>query len=297
MFQMRGVIPPMVTPFKENGEVDYEGIKTLVGFLRDKVDGVFITGSYGGGALMTPEERMRVTETAIQAAQGKIPVIVQVGTADSLSTAKLAAHARTAGAAAISAVGPYYYKHNEDEICSFYQTIVKEAGGEIPVYVYNNPQFQGYPMELKLIKKLKEDVGVGGIKDATFDIMLHANYMRLLKDENFDVVLGTEAMWLSACSLGCRAFIPGIANAFPEICEKMYHEGIEGRYGDCRKTQFEVNEMRDIMYLARSTQLAIYAMLEIRGIIKCSPRGPFIPATEEEKRAISGRLKALGVMN
>lgn len=294
MFQMRGVIPPMLTPFQENGEVDYEGIKTLVGFLRDRVDGLFITGSYGGGALMTPDERMLVTETVIKAAGGKIPVIVQTGTADSRSTAKLTAHAAAAGAAAVSAVGPYYYKHNEDEICAFYSSMVKAAGEETPVYVYNNPGFQGYPMELKTIKKLK-DAGVRGIKDATFDIMLHANYMRLLKDDNFDVVLGTEAMWLSACVLGCRAFIPGIANAFPEICRKMYNEGMEGRYEDCRNTQFEVNEMRDIMYLARSTQLAIYAMLEIRGIVKCSPRGPFIPATDGEKNAIRERLKALGV--
>ncbi len=119
MFQMRGVIPPMLTPFQENGEVDYEGIKALVGFLRDRVDGLFITGSYGGGVLMTPDERMLVTETVIKAAGGKIPVIVQTGTADSRSTAKLTAHAAAAGAAAVSAVGPYYYKHNEDEICAF----------------------------------------------------------------------------------------------------------------------------------------------------------------------------------
>lgn len=151
-------------------------------------------------------------------------------------------------------------------------------------------------MDLKLIRRLKEEVGVQGIKDATFDIMMHANYLRLFKSDTFDVALGTEAMWLSACVLGCRAFIPGIGNAFPEICRKMYEEGVSGNYENCRKTQFEVNEMREIMYLARSTQLAIYAMLEIRGIIKAYPRAPFIPATEKEKIAIRGRLHALNLL-
>ena len=200
MFQMRGVIPPMLTPFQENGEVDYEGIKALVGFLRDRVDGLFITGSYGGGVLMTPDERMLVTETVIKAAGGKIPVIVQTGTADSRSTAKLTAHAAAAGAAAVSAVGPYYYKHNEDEICAFYSSMVKAAGEETPVYVYNNPGFQGYPMELKTIKKLK-DTGVRGIKDATFDIMLHANYMRLLKGSNVavGVCFGMQGIYTGHC--------------------------------------------------------------------------------------------------
>ena len=293
MNQMRGVVPPMVTPFQENGEVDFESLKSLVTFLRDRVDGLFINGSYGGGVLMTEQERMDVADAAIRAAQGKIPVAVHVGTADSVSAVRLAEHAISAGASSIAAVGPYYFKHSHDEICYYYDALVKAARGRVPVYVYNNPQFQGYIMDLNLIRDLKEKVGVGGIKDATFDIQTMAKYLRLLKDSSFDVVLGTEAMWLSACVLGCQAFIPGIANAFPEVCGKMYREGINRDFEACRKTQFAVNEMRDIMYLARSTQLAIYAMLEIRGIIKCYPRAPFIAATTQEKQKISARLKEL----
>lgn len=142
-------------------------------------------------------------------------------------------------------------------------------------------------------KRLKQEAGVRGIKDATFDIMAHANYIRTLKDENFDVASGTEAMWIESCVLGTEAFIPGLGNAFPEICVKMWQEGMEKRFDDCLKTQFVVNEMRDIMYLAKSTQLAIYAMLEIRGVLKCYPRSPFIAASEEEKDKIRKRLKEL----
>ena len=103
-------------------------------------------------------------------------------------------------------------------------------------------------------------------------------------------------MWLSACALGCRAFIPGIGNVFPEICRQMYEEGMSGRFDECRATQFKVNELRDIMYLARSTQLAVYAMLELRGILKCFPRAPFLPATEEEKSAIRTRLRQIQML-
>ena len=200
------------------------------------------------------------------------------------------------GATAVAAVGPYYFKHSKEEILRYFEALVKAAQGRVPVYVYNNPQFQGYPMELDVIRDLKEKVGVSGVKDATFDIQNMAKYMRLLKSDTFDVALGTEAMWLSACVLGCKAFIPGIANAFPEICKKMFQEGMAGDFEACRKTQFEVNEMREIMYLARSTQLAIYAMLDIRGIVTCYPRAPFIPATDEEKAHIRSRLNQLGLL-
>jgi len=96
--------------------------------------------------------------------------------------------------------------------------------------------------------------------------------------------------------LGCQSYIPGLGNAFPEICRKMWIEGTEKRYDACKETQFIVNEIRDIMYLARSTQLAVYAMLDIRGIIRAYPRSPFVPAHEEEKKAIKNALVDLGVM-
>ncbi len=296
MDQMYGVVPPMITPFQEDGAVDYDGLRTLVNFLSEQVDGLFINGSYGGGVLMTEEERKAVAEATVNTAAGRVPVTVHVGTADSLSATRLVDHAVECGAAAVAAVGPYYFKHTKEDILNYFDALVTAAKGKIPVYVYNNPQFQGYPMDLDTIRQLKENVGVRGVKDATFDIQTMAKYMRVLKSDTFDVALGTEAMWLSACVLGCKAFIPGIANAFPEICRKMFREGISGDFEACRKTQFEVNEMRDIMYLARSTQMAIYAMLEIRGIVTCCPRAPFIPATEEEKSKIRTRLQALGLL-
>lgn len=296
MYRMKGVIPPMITPFKENGEVDYESLRVLVRFLRDKVHGLFITGSYGSTALLSADERKQIAETVIKEVDGRIPVVVHVGTADTRTAAALAKHAKQVGAAAVSAVGPFYYKHNDDSIVSFYSKIVESVGDDLPVYVYNNVSFQGYLMSLPLITRLKEEAGVRGIKDATFDIMAHANYIRKLKDDKFDVASGTEAMWLQSCVLGTEAFIPGLGNAFPEICCKMWEEGMNKQYDACRETQFKVNEIRDVMYLAKSTQLAVYAMLEIRGIVKCYPRSPFIAASEQEKENIRERLKALDLI-
>jgi len=286
----------MITPFCENGEVDYAALEELVKFLRGRVNGLFILGSYGSGAMMNAEERKKAAETVMRTVNGKIPVIVHVGSTNSMTSCDLAKHAVSIGADAVSAVGPFYYKHNADDVCLFYSDLVKAVNGKAGVYVYNNPNFQGYTMDLKLVTRLKNEVGVTGIKDATFDILTHASYMRLLKDETFDVALGTEAMWLSACVLGCEAFIPGLGNAFPEICCQMYKEGMEKQFDKCRETQFVVNEMRDIMYIAKSTQLAIYAMLEIRGVIKSYPRRPFAAAGEKEKAEIKKRIQALGLL-
>ncbi|PKL21425.1 MAG: dihydrodipicolinate synthase family protein [Spirochaetae bacterium HGW-Spirochaetae-4] len=293
MYRMNGVVPPMITPFTQSGELDLEGLKTLVNYLSENVHGLFICGSYGCGPMMDVEERKKVTEVTLAENKGKVDVIAHVGSTSTRTSVELTKHAAAQGVQAVAAVGPYYFHHQRDSVLSFYEDLVKAANG-VPVYVYNNPGFQGYTMDLNLVKGLR-DVGVHGIKDATFNIIEHAAYHRVLGD-SFDIALGTEAMFLSAAALGTRAFIPGLGNAFPEMNVQMFEEAMRKDFDACRTTQFLINQMRDVMYLARSTQLAVYAMLELRGIVTTYPRKPFLSASEEEKTRMRNALKELNVL-
>ena len=295
MKKLRGVIPPMITPFQENGDLDESAIRELVTYLSDKVDGLFICGSYGCGALMSLEERMRVAEIVKETARPETTIVVHTGTTNTRDTITLTRHAASIGCDAATAVGPYYYKYASDAIYKYYSDVLKAVGDTIPFYAYHNPGFQGYETDLNVFRRLKQE-GLAGIKDATFDVMKFAVYQRELVDESFDVALGTEAIWVSAHALGCQAYIPGIGNVFPELCKKMWSLSMEGKADEALRMQFTINKLRDIMYLARSTQLAIYAIAEIRGIIKAYPRAPFIPASAEEKQAIARALDEVGLL-
>ena len=295
MFKLSGVVPPLITPFDRDGNLDLENLAKLLGFLQDRVDGLYICGSYGSGPLMSLEERKRVAEMCVNKVRGKIPIVAHTGTASTRETVELTRHAEKIGCAAAAAVGPYYYHHGPDNVIEFYASMLKAAGPQFPIYVYHNPKFSGYEITLDTMKRLR-DMGVHGIKDATFNILTFAVYMRELASERFDVVLGTEAMWASACALGAEAFIPGLGNAFPEICRQMYAEGMQNQMQSCRQTQFKVNRLRDVMYLARSTQMAVYAMLAIRNVIDAYPRSPFVPATQKETENIRQALQQLEVI-
>lgn len=290
-----GVIPPMVTPFKENGDVDFDALQALVRFLRDRVDGLFVCGSYGSGPLMSLDERMAVATKALEFAAGEVPVVVHTGAASSRDAARLSSHAAAMGAVAVSAVAPYYFHHNSEGILEYYRAILAAVPKDYPVYVYHNPRFSGYEIDMKTMRKLA-DMGIAGVKDATFDIAKFSAYRRDLAPRGFDVVLGTESMWLSARALGAEAFIPGLANAFPELCTRLHREGMKDDYGQARETQFMVNKIRDIMYLAGSTQQAVYAMLSIRGIVQCWPRSPFVAASADAVAAMKKSLDELGVL-
>jgi dihydrodipicolinate synthase/N-acetylneuraminate lyase len=295
MFKLKGVVPPMITPFDQEGELDVPNLERLVEFLKERVDGIYICGSYGAGPLMNLEERKKAAEVCVKVAEHKITVIAHTGTTNTRDTVELCRHAEKIGCDGVAAVGPYYYQHNKDSVMAFYKGMLNAVTPGFPVYLYHNPKFSGYEISLDTIKRLKE-LGLHGIKDATFDIMKFAIYMRELGMEGFDVVLGTESMWLSACALGAQAYIPGLGNAFPEICGKMWREGMNSDFEACRSTQFEVNRLREVMYLAGSTQLAVYAMLELRGIIQSYPRSPFVAATAEDKGKMRKALENLGAL-
>jgi 2-dehydro-3-deoxygalactonokinase len=153
----------------------------------------------------------------------------------------------------------------------FYRSLVDAVG--IPVYVYNNPRAVGYGVSPDLVRKLA-GLGVRGIKDSSFDILVLANFLRKVKGPAFDVVLGTEAMFTAASALGIQAFIPGLGNAFPELCRALYDAAQAGDYAKARGVQETVDAVRDVMYEAGSSLVAVLAMLEIRGVCRALPRPP-----------------------
>ena len=293
-YSMKGCIPPMITPFKADGNIDKKALRELVRFLNKKVHGIFICGSYGCGPMMSVEERKTVAEICKEEGTN-LQIISMVGTTNTRDTIELAQHAKSIKLDAVSALAPFYYHHHMDDVVSFFNDILNAIGPDFPLYIYTNPKFCGYSVDLKTLRRLKE-LGLAGVKAASFDIMEFADTIREFEGEVFDIVLGTEALWLPAAVYGANAFIPGLANAFPEICVQMYEESKRGDWDACKKTQLKINKMRDLMYLAKSTQLAVYAMLELRGIISCYPRKPFNNASPEEKSLLQEKLIEMSMM-
>ena len=287
MQKVIGVVPPMVTPFTREGQIDERNLAKLVEFLCRHVHGLFICGSYGNGPLMNLEEKQRVIDIVAKHRRKEVQLIVHVGSTNVRDSVALARYAEGAGADKVASVVPYYFHHTPESIRLFYERLVKAVG--IPVYTYNNPKFTGVAMDVPLVQTLA-DVGVAGIKDSSFDIMVLANFMRKIRAERFDVVLGTEAMFVSAAVLGVQAYIPGLGNAFPEICVQMYDAAMRGEWDLARTLQSQVNDLRDIMYLAKSTVVAVYALLQIRGVCEAFPREPFIPLPAAEIEAMRAKL-------
>lgn len=287
--RFKGVIPPMLTAFDESGNLDTKRTKNIVKFLKDKVDALFICGTYGSGPLMNQEEKERVIEAVSQEINGKIPIIVMVGSASTKETVEIAKYAEKMGAAAVASVCPYYYAHSEENILGFFSELVNAVN--IPVYVYNNPKTVGYPVTPKLLRKLYE-VGVKGLKDSSFSSITFYEFIRELGREDFDFIIGTEALVLEAFALGSKAVISGAANAVPEPVTDLIEACQTTDLNRAAELQTLVLELRELLHISSAISVA-HAILQVRGVDSGYPRKPFKPLNNEKMNELKTRLSAL----
>lgn len=283
MQKLQGIIPPMLTLFDAHGNVDLVATRRLARFLARHVHALFVCGTYGNGPLMTVDERKKVLEAVIEETGDQIPVIAHVGTTSTVTTLDLARHAEEQGVIAVAAVPPYYLTHSEANIMRHFAALTESVS--VPVYVYNNPRTVGYPVTPELVGKL-QSIGVRGIKDSSFDIMMLDEF-RLATTPGFDIVLGTEAMFLPAYVLGIKAFVPGLANAFPEVVRSLYDACIHGDLEQAKELHCKVFRLRKVAHKAGASYVGVLEMLHMRGFDAGDPRPPFARVDA----VLAGKLK------
>ncbi|MBA7501980.1 4-hydroxy-tetrahydrodipicolinate synthase [subsurface metagenome] len=293
--QIKGVIPPLTTPFTREGDIYEEGLRKLLDFQIEKGSrGVFLCGTYGSGPLMSVTERKKVVEIAVDQIKNRITTIVQVGTPSTKDAIELAKHAEESGVDVVSCVPPFYYRHDAQTVLEHFKQLVKAV--EIPVYVYNNPKTSGFTVTPSILSKMA-DLGVKGIKDSCFSLIEFSHFLIEFEDrEDFNFIIGTEALAMPAILLGAKAVISGLANPFPEIVVDLYNTTIKGDYEKAAKLQLKVNEGRKILHIAKSTNAACYAMLNERGIDVGIPRRPVLPVTTEELELMKKEFMRIGIL-
>ncbi|MHB1417550.1 MAG: dihydrodipicolinate synthase family protein, partial [Chloroflexota bacterium] len=226
MKNLGGIYPAVLTPFADDGEVFEDGTKAYVDYLIQRgVDGLFICGSLGSGPIMSTEERRKVTELIISHVAGRVPVIVHVGTIDVRVAERLAKHAESVGAAAISAVPSYYYQISFDQVKDVYKRLVDAVN--IPVWVYNNPPTTRVTMTVDLIVQLAE-LGTKGFKDSSASLKLFQDVLLAVGRDDFTIMQGTPFLAFPSFIAGADGYIGGLATVYPQFLKAMFVAVKEG---------------------------------------------------------------------
>lgn len=289
-----GSLVPNITLFDRNGQLDIEKTNWHMGWMFDRgVDGLFLTGSYGSGPLMSVEERIEVYKAAKAAAAhypGKT-LLAHVGCIDTRSTIMLAQAAEDIGLDAVSAVPPFYYKHSEDLVIQFYADLIQSTS--LPVFAYNNPETSRFTFTLNTVRKLQE-LGLAGMKDSPLSVgfLTRVFYEAKVNKKPFQLILGTSTGWLPFYYMGVRAMIGGMNNWAPEIMTAMTKATQQGEQEQAEKLYLLMMDLSAKMHFTDST-LASLMGLYARGYDAGFPRKPMqlLPFDNPKYQEIRGWLE------
>ena len=162
----KGVFPYLVSPVKPSGEVDEEVLKKLCDDLIDSgVHGLTPLGSTGEFAYLSPQQRRRVVEITLEAAQGRLPIVAGVASTTTSDAVAQAQDYQRLGCSGILAILESYFPVSEDGVYDYFSSIASAV--ELPVVIYTNPNFQRSDLSLSAIEKLSRVDNISYIKDAS----------------------------------------------------------------------------------------------------------------------------------
>jgi len=214
--RFKGHIAPIPAVFDGRGEPDLPMIEKLTDFyINAGVHGFFVLGSQGQGAACRIDQRKAIAETIVKRVKGRVPIVVQIGAVEHYTSIELGLHAKSIGADAIGIVGPYYYSdRNEWELIEHHKLIDKAV--DLPILLYNNPEYSGYPTPPALMAKLREACpNVFAAKLANGNVGQAMTYLRTL-GRDFSLFIPINTM-IPGMLVGVRGSIAaGVPVTVPE---------------------------------------------------------------------------------
>ncbi len=296
MNRLTGLIPAVFTPFDEKGAVNFERIRPYADKLvADGADGVFVCGSTGECTSMTIDERKRVLEAWIAAAEGRMRIIAHVGGICQTDCVELARHAAEQGVDAVGAIAPFYFKPaTVEQLVDFYRPIAA-AVAPIPFYMYHMPSVTGVnlPMKEFLEKGSKAMPNLAGIKFTANDFMEMLECIRL-DDGRFDILNGFDEMLLCGLTVGACGGVGSTYNytlkTYRGICDAFAAGDIE----QARALQQEAVDIVRVIIRHGGGVRGGKAIMNHLGYACGDCRPPFAPYTETEMRQLSEELQAIG---
>lgn len=286
--RMHGAMTALATPFKD-GEVDYEGLSTLVEWqVAQGIRGLVPCGTTGEAPTLTWQERTAIIGRCVEIVKGRIPVIAGTGSYATAATIEQTAMAADLGADAALIVTPYYNRPTQEGIVRHFAAIASEV--RIPIIVYNVPARTGADLGPQTIERLAAIPAIIGIKDATGDLSRPMAVSRLVGDR-FIQLSGHDATALGFNMMGGSGAISVVANVAPQLCADMHEACGRGHFQLARSAQYRLLPL--ITALERETNpIAVKHALHLLHGTRPEVRLPLTAATAETADAVRMALQA-----
>ena len=285
--KLDGLIAATFTPLNDRGDVNLAAVDAVVEYLLQQgVKGLYVCGSTGEGMSLSIDERKQVAEAYVNAAAGRVPVIVQVGHNSLVEARGLAAHAEAIGADIVSATCPSYFKVADvDQLVDCMASLAAGAPS-LPFYYYHIPALTGSQIDIVEFLKIGANriENLRGLKYTDTKLFEFQSCLSI-DDGRFDVVWGCDEMLLGAVATGAQAAIGSTYNVAAPLYQRMIDAFTRGDLDEARRLQYlSVQMIRTIFRYP--FHAAMKSILTMRGLEMGACRLPLGTMSEEDVESL-----------
>jgi 4-hydroxy-tetrahydrodipicolinate synthase len=281
----------LITPFKEDGSVDYDSLEKLIDFLINEGVNYLVTlGTTGETPTLSREEKIEIINFTFEKAAERVPVVVGIGGNNTRSVLSDIESFPLEKAAAILSASPYYNKPSQEGIFQHYKAIASATTK--PIILYNVPGRTGSNIAASTTIRLANECdNISGIKEASGNMN---QCMQILRDkpQEFLVVSGDDNLALAQIACGMRGVISVAANCFPKEFSTMVNAALNDDYTTARGWNNKLLQGYDLLF-AENNPAGVKAVLAELGIIQNYLRLPLVPLSQSITKQVKEYLTTL----
>ena len=283
----------IITPFHEDGSINYDQLKKLVDYhCENGTDSIVICGTTGESATMTEEEHLECIKRTIDFTAGRIPVIAGTGSNCTATAVELSREAAKAGADGLLVVTPYYNKATQKGLIEHYKAIAREA--DAPIIMYSVASRTGCNIEPATVAALVKEVdNIVGVKEASGNISQVAKIMQLTQGD-IDLYSGNDDQIVPILALGGKGVISVLSNVAPrethEICAKFFAGDIEGS----RELQLKAIPLINALF-SEVNPIPVKKAVSLMGMEAGGLRMPLSEMEEANAQKLAQAMRAFGI--
>ena len=289
-----GAATALITPFHEDGSVNYEKLESLIDSqIEAGIDGLVICGTTGEAATLSHEEHLECIRVAAARAAGRVPVIAGTGSNCTETAIYLSQEAEKAGVDAVLLVSPYYNKSTQRGMYGHFADTAHAV--DIPVILYNIQGRTGCNIEPATIAKLAAEVdNIVAVKEASGNISQVAK-IAALTGSDFDIYSGNDDQVVPLLSLGGKGVISVASHLIPAEMSRMVHAFLEGNTAESLELQLKYLDLINILF-CEVNPIPVKEAMNLLGFEAGSFRKPLIPMEEAHRALLVQEMKKVGLL-
>lgn len=286
------ILTAMVTPFDQNGEIDFPAAKNLINYLiANGTDGIVVAGTTGESPTLTTEEKVELFKFVVNIVDGRVPVVAGTGSNNTKASIELTKQAENTGVDAIMLVVPYYNKPSQEGLYQHFKTIAEAT--TLPIVLYNIPGRSVINMAVETIVRLAQIPNIVAIKDASGNLDAMSETISQTP-ENFSVYTGEDSLTLPALAVGATGVISVASHIIGNEMQAMITKFKNGHTQDAAEDHRRLLPVFKGLFAAPNPS-PVKAALNLKGIPVGGVRLPIIPLNNDEQATLQAVLKKANV--